>query len=648
MKKLISMILALFVMLIPVVGCSNSDNESSGPSLTLNHSMINLSLFGEADVIASYENIDEITWANSNSEVVTMEQFNNYVHLTAIGAGISNITVTSGKTTATCMVIVGESDYALTVTLNRIGDVEINAGSSTFIPATATFRGEAIEGAKLLYSVDDETIATVSDAGEITGLKAGETTLKIIAEYDTTRSAPCLVKILVKSGPSLMLNATYFNLFEYDKSVGQSYYPSTANFKPYIVDGENVDKNIEYTVENTNDDVAVIENGVVKSVGAGETMFTITCPYGEQTYVAYLYVYVKAIPKVEVVLNETDILLYADPVDAGVYSTMQSMNYVVRIDGVAVNGDISWAVDAGNSVATVTNKGVIKSISAGKAVISANFRYNGESYKATCNVTVLEDLFYGEFKNDYFTTNMIYAYLSNSYPTLKIKDVDLTTTNELDLLRVGVPNVDGNKSVIYRLFIRATDVNDSQNWVEFVYSHYNNGSTNGLGAYAMNASTWNLKGLAGVGYSYRYEKMQIMASSANFTYCGAGGNAGKAGVADGAESMKFKETIGRYYDRQMTGFSIVGDEVYYNFLSTSNGTRNSKLVFSKELQETLLVGEYANPVWKGFTEKGTTKVNLTIKAQLDGSNKISPIIIDTIGGAPISANNLSQMSIISA
>ncbi len=646
MKKLISVILALLVMLVPMAGCSKGGDAS----LTLNQQMINLSLFGGADIIASRNNIDEITWSSDNSAVISMEEHGNYVSVTAIGSGRATVTASGGGKSASCVIVVDESEYALAVSLDRIGDIEINAGSSAYIPAKATYRGQPLDVAKLTYTVEDQTVATVSKDGVITGVNGGETRVAIVAEKDSTRSAPYYVNVIVKAGPVLMLNATYFNLYEYDRNVGQVYYPSSADFFAYIVDGQKTEKNIDLVIENTNDDVAIIEDGLVKSVGAGETMFTITCTYNEQTYVSYLYVYVKAIPKVEVVLTESDVLLYADPVGTN-YPSLQALNYTVRVDGKAVSAPVTWGVDAGKNVATVTNKGVIKSIAAGKAVISASYTYNGETYKTTCNVTVIEDLFYGALKSDdgKINTNMVFAYLSTSYPTLKINNVALRGVHSVDMLRIGVPNVNGSTSKIFRLFIRLADANDSRNWIELVYSHFNNGSTIGLGAYAMNTSAWDLKGLVGVGYSPRHDKLQIMASTTSSTYCGAGYNAGKIGVADGPEPLKFKQALTSNYERQMIGLSVVNDELSFNYID-SKGERVQKLVLTKAQQSTLLGpdSDYPNSVWEGFSSRGVNKVNITIRAQMDGTGTITPIMIDTVGGYAVDQNIISSMSLVKA
>ena len=57
MKRLISIILALIIVVVPLTGCNES---APTKELALSHNYISLSLFGEADIIASYKGVSEI------------------------------------------------------------------------------------------------------------------------------------------------------------------------------------------------------------------------------------------------------------------------------------------------------------------------------------------------------------------------------------------------------------------------------------------------------------------------------------------------------------------------------------------------------------------------------------------------------------
>lgn len=662
MKKLISIILALFIMLVPMAGCKEENDNKA--TLTLNHSSLNLPLFGEADLIASYENVSEITWENSNEEFVKIVEYGNYVKITAIKSGRSIITVSGGDKTAQCVVVVGESDYVLSVTIDRVGDVEIQQNASLYVPATATYMGQAVEGATISYSIEDENIATVSADGVVTGVSGGETTLNVVAEYNGMRSTVSSVKVSVRAGAALVLSSTYINLYEKDSTVSQAYYPNKNDFNVYIVDNGSKVWNISYTIDNSNDAVATYVDGTIVSKSAGNTMFTVTCEYNGQTYVGYLYVNVKAIPTVEITLSETEVLLYTDVVDEAVYPTTTTLTSRIKIDGRAITDKVTWGIEAGNSAATVNNKGIVKALGAGKAIISGSYTYNGKTYKETCEIEVIEDLFYGTFKvnaNAETGYDMAYAYLNSNYGLL-IENVDLTNTADSDLIRFSLPNYIGEASKIFRLFFRVTDVNDENNWVEYIFSLYRNGQTTEIVAYAVNTSTWtlpsNVVGLAAPSET----SLNYMTATSNRTYCWSGTEAGKTyriGTSFSDTLFKFGKTFtDSDYTKYMMGFSIVDDEVYCNYISSAsspNWQRVSKSVFSKELQQTLIAGEtpfvttdqtsYPNPVWNGFTANNVEKVNVKIRAQMT-SGAICPIVIDTVGGATVTANSIANMSIV--
>ena len=104
MKKIISFMLALLISLVPLVGCNQTEQTQGGGGnawLTLSKSSVTLSIAGGAEIIASYENIDDITWSNSNGSVLKMTEHGNYVKVTAIGAGNSVVTASGGGKTAT-------------------------------------------------------------------------------------------------------------------------------------------------------------------------------------------------------------------------------------------------------------------------------------------------------------------------------------------------------------------------------------------------------------------------------------------------------------------------------------------------------------------------------------------------------------------
>ena len=259
----------------------------------------------------------------------------------------------------------------------------------------------------------------------------------------------------------------------------------------------------------------------------------------------------------------------------------------------------------------------------------------------------------GDGVND-INKDMVFAYLTATNNTFTIKNVDLTATTDTDLIRFGVPNYNGEISKIFRVIVRFTDVNDSNNWIEGIFSFFNNGATGGITAHAVNTSTWTLnhesKTIIGLGYRKvngvdTIKPMESVNSRSDTNESRLSG----ANFSDSALKffMPFTETD---YTRNMVAFSVVDDEVFLNFNHSSSSPkwkRVSTNMFSKEMQETLLAsGEYQNPVWKGFSTKNVNKVNITVTAIFHDKTGISPLIIDTLGGAQVTASKLNDMQIV--
>ncbi len=653
MRKIISIMTALFILLISLVGCNEQAPAAvDDKSLTLNKTSVTLATLGEADIIASYQNIDQITWSNSNNQVISMTEHGNYVKVTALTAGASIVTVSGGGKTATCSVVVNESDDVLSVEIDRLGGLELNVDGKLSLPARATYRGETLDDATLTYLSDNEDVATVTADGVVTGVSVGETVIKVQAEKSGVKSAVKEVSVTVKDGPALVLSSTYFNLYEKNATANEKFYPNGKKFDFYIVDGDQKVLVSDYTIESTDSAIAEYKNGKVTALVAGQTTFTVTCEYQGKEYVAFLIVTVAKVPVVSIALNESKVTLYNNETNS-VFPSTYALNANVFVDGKVAATEVTWTVDEGINAATVNSRGVITALGVGKAVISANYTYQGIDCKSTCQVEVFNRIHYSTLLADVdkdgandINTNLLFVDLSQDSNVFTINNVDLTSSHESDLIRFGVPNYGEYEPQIFRLFFRMTDVNDPNNWIEFIVGYYANGSPGNIISYAVNTSAWDLGTMIGLGVNAKgvLNPMKKIGGRSESNYNNP------SGVYSDRTGMKwFTEHTQKDYARNMVGFSVVNDEIHFNYLSPDVGwQRESVSVFSKENQATLLASgtEYANPVWNGFSSKGVAKVNITISAQLLEANKIAPFIIDTLSGNPTSVSDVARMSIV--
>lgn len=121
-----------------------------------------------------------VTWSSSDDTVATVSATGE---VTAVGAGSATITVTTvdGSFTASCTVTVSAATVAVTgVTVSpktdslAVGDADITL--------TATVAPENATNQNVTWSSSSDLIATVSDAGVVHAVGAGEVTITVTTE----------------------------------------------------------------------------------------------------------------------------------------------------------------------------------------------------------------------------------------------------------------------------------------------------------------------------------------------------------------------------------------------------------------------------------------------------------------------------------
>ena len=132
-----------------------------------------------------------VTWESSDEDVATVEDG----VVTAVGVGSATITVKSAADetkTATCSVTVNPTAVS-GVSLNK-ASTNIKIGKTetliaTVAPANATNKN-------VTWESSNTSIATVSEAGVVTGVAAGAATITVKSAADNTKTATCEVTII--------------------------------------------------------------------------------------------------------------------------------------------------------------------------------------------------------------------------------------------------------------------------------------------------------------------------------------------------------------------------------------------------------------------------------------------------------------------
>ena len=335
--------------------CKVTVNPVTASTVMLNASDMTL-FIGQTDKLTatiSPENVTNktIIWTSDNEEVATVSEDGT---VTAVAAGVANITASCGDVSATCKVTVNPVTVS-TVTLNV-------SGMTLFIGQTdkliATVLPENVTDNKIIWTSDNEQIATVSEDGTVTAITVG------VANITATCgdvSATCKVTVNSVTASTVTLNVSDMTLF-----IGQTD-KLTATISP-----ENVtDKTITWTSDN--EQIAIVsQDGTVTAVAVGVANITASCSDVSAT----CKVTVNPITAFTLTLNVSEMTLPIGQTDK-LTATVSPENVTDK--------SIIWTSD-NEMVATVSPDGTVTAVSAGVANISASCG----DVSATCKVTVIE------------------------------------------------------------------------------------------------------------------------------------------------------------------------------------------------------------------------------------------------------------------
>ncbi|GHT51768.1 hypothetical protein AGMMS49982_10100 [Bacteroidia bacterium] len=297
---------------------------------------------------------NNVTWSNRNAAVATVS--NNGL-VTAVAGGTDTITVTTadGVFIATCMVTVNIP--VTDVTLNKataslaIGGTE--QLTATIAPADATNKNVS-------WTSSNNDIATVDDAGLVTAVAAGTATITVTTE-NANKTATCVVTV------SIPVTDVTLNKATATLAIG-----GTEQLTATIAPTDATNRNVSWT--SSDNDIATVDDaGLVTAVAAGTADITVTTEDGGKTATCVVTVIV---PVTNVSLNNTTASL-------SVGQTKQLTETIAPTN--ATNQQVAWA-SSDETVATVSNSGLVTAIKAGTATITVTTEDGSKT--ATCVVTV--------------------------------------------------------------------------------------------------------------------------------------------------------------------------------------------------------------------------------------------------------------------
>lgn len=253
--------------------------------------------------------------------------------------------------------------HVTSVSLNKTSDSiyvgDTSTLTATISPSDATYK-------TVSWSSSDSTVASVSNSGVVTGVKAGTATITATST-DGNKTATCAVTVNARPVTGVSLNKSSLELYEGDTStLIATVSPSNATNKKVSWSSS------DSTVASVN------TNGLVTAVKKGSATITVTTEDGGKTATCNVEVSEKPVTTISVEsvsLNKSSLEL-----EEGNTSTLVE----TILPSNATNKNVTWSTNNA-SVATVNN-GVVTAVAEGNAVITVTTVDGNKT--ATCAVTV--------------------------------------------------------------------------------------------------------------------------------------------------------------------------------------------------------------------------------------------------------------------
>ncbi|MBR0575076.1 Ig-like domain-containing protein [Proteiniclasticum sp. BAD-10] len=310
-----------------------------------------------ASILPSNAANQNLIWVSSDETVATVS---NDGRVTSEGNGLTVITVTTedGEKSASCYVRV-----AVPVTGVVLDKYSLDfAESMQMIQLMATIMPSNAANQNLVWSSNDERVATVDAFGKVTAINNGTARISATTE-DGQKVATCTVTVAIRlKGITLDQSEIHFNdLSQFRRLIA------------YIEPSNALNQKITWT--SSNELVAKVSyDGVVTSIGIGTAIITATSDEGQ--FAASCTVIV-AIPVDGVILDKNELLFT---------KLSQSYQFLAKVlPSNAGNQNVSWT-SSNESVATVSKDGLVTAVANGTTIITVTTEEGKKS--ATCLVTV--------------------------------------------------------------------------------------------------------------------------------------------------------------------------------------------------------------------------------------------------------------------
>lgn len=335
----------------------------------------------EASVLPENATNKRVVWSSEDSSIATVNAQSGLV--TALTAGTVKITAAAtdgSNVTDTCTITITGDPFTPDIVLVesitiKPKDLELYLDDEPYT-LKATISPENATNKDLVWSSKDESIASVdAESGEVTPHKAGTTTITATAADESGVKGTCTVQVI--NDGDILIEEIKITPESKTLTVGDE-----LTLKTTISPDDASNQDIKWSSDDEKV-ASVSEKGIVKALSAGTAVITAAAEDGSD---------VEGTCTITVTAADTDIkaasiTVTPDKVSLNVGGTKQLTKTIAPED--TTNKNVTWS-SSNESVATVTEDGLIKAIAKGTAVITATAE-DGSDVTGTCTVTVTEN-----------------------------------------------------------------------------------------------------------------------------------------------------------------------------------------------------------------------------------------------------------------
>ena len=217
---------------------------------------------------------EEIEWTSADNSVATVE--NGLVK--GLKVGNVQIKATCGKQYAVCQVEVIDSGIVPTIETDADGNsLSLTCSGQWQLAPVVKYNGKSVQGISFRYSVEDQSVATVSADGLIKAVAVGNTVITISSSWEDFNEITYLLNLSVKENRAINIKNDPETIYATKEYAGQTFKNEFTLSYETLLNGEIVEpEESEISIISLDTTVARVEGDKVVGLKGGKTEIVAT------------------------------------------------------------------------------------------------------------------------------------------------------------------------------------------------------------------------------------------------------------------------------------------------------------------------------------------------------------------------------------